>query len=288
VPPAWKNLWITTDPKSSIQAIGEDVKGRRVYLYSAEHMGTAAAAKFSRLRAFSKAYPSLIKRIRRDMQTSEAALVLYLIAQTGFRIGSNSETRAAIKAFGASTLKCSHVSVDGDKVTFDFTGKKGVRVNKVIKDAFLAGRIAGRCSTGTDNNIFNTTDDGIRAYLNSVSKNPGFTAKDFRTYVGTLAAFRKINSMPVPQNSRETKRYKREVGKTVARELGNTPAIALNSYVSPEVFCAWESDWSVRKKKAADSPMSLTKEFLECIHYDQEVPVENNVDVIHSDNIDGD
>jgi DNA topoisomerase-1 len=289
VPPAWKNLWITTDPKSPIQAIGEDVKGRRVYLYSAEHMGTAAAAKFSRLRAFSKSYPSLIKRIRRDMKTSEDALVLYLIAKTGFRIGSNAETRAAIKAFGASTLKCSHVSVEGDKLTFDFTGKKGIRVNKVIKDAFLAGRIAGRCGGGTDNNIFKTTDGGIRAYLNSISKNPGFTVKDFRTFVGTLTAFRKINTMPVPKNGRETKRFKREVGKTVARELGNSPAIALNSYVSPEVFCAWESDWAVRKKKASNSPMSLTKEFLECIHYDQEVPVENSVDVTHPDNLnDGD
>ena len=215
------------------------------------------------------------------MPTTEAALVLYLIAQTGFRIGSNFETRAAIKAFGASTLKCSHVSVDGDNLTFDFTGKKGIRVNKVIKDAFLAGRIAGRCS-GIDDNIFKTTDDEIRAYLNSISKKPGFTVKDFRTFVGTLAAFRKINTMPVPQNSRETKRYKREVGKTVARELGNTPAIALNSYVSPEVFCAWESDWAVRKKKAANSPLSLTREFLECIHYDRSVPAENSADLSES------
>ncbi len=276
VPPGWRNVWMTTDPQSPVQAIGKDSKDRWVYLYSAEHMGLAAVAKFARLRAFSKAYPSLLKRIKRDMQTSEAALALYLIAQTGFRIGSKAETRAAVKAFGASTLKCAHVNIDADHISFDFTGKKGVRVNKTIKDKFLADNIANRCRAGPDQRIFNTTADGIRAYLNRISTSRGFTVKDFRTYLGTLAAFRKINSMPVPENGRETKRYKREVGKTVAQELGNTPAIALNSYVSPEVFCAWESGWAVRKKKAANSSLSLTREFLECIHYDRAVPADGS------------
>jgi len=276
VPPGWHDVWMTTDAQSPLQAVGRDSKGRWVYLYSAEHMGLAAAAKFARLRAFGKAYPSLLKRIKWDMQTSEAALALYLIARTGFRVGSNTENRAAVKAFGGSTLKCAHVNIDGDHISFDFTGKKGVLVNKTIKDKFLAEKIAGRCRAGPDKRIFNTTDDGIRAYLNMISAGRGFTVKDFRTYLGTLAAFRKINSLPVPANGRETKRYKREVGKTVAQELGNTPAIALNSYVSPEVFCAWESDWAVRKKKAGNSPISLTKDFLECIHYDRAVPPENS------------
>jgi DNA topoisomerase I len=284
VPPGWRDVWMTTDAQSPLQAVGRDTKGRQVYLYSAEHMGLAAAAKYARLRAFGKAYPSLLKRIKRDMPTSEAALALYLITQTGFRIGSNAETRAAVKAFGASTLKCAQVGVDGDSISFDFTGKKGVRVNKTIKDKFLADSIAGRCRAGPDKRIFDTTDDAIRAYLSAISGSRGFTVKDFRTYLGTLAAFRKINSMPVPANSGETKRYKREVGKTVAKELGNTPAIALNSYVSPEVFCAWESGWAAHKKKAANSPLSLTKDFLECIRYDRPAPAENGADSSESAN----
>jgi DNA topoisomerase IB len=81
VPPSWTNIWMTTDPKSPIQAIGQDSKGRRVYLYSTEHMGMATAAKFSRLKTFSKAYLSLIKKIRHDMKSSEDALVLYLTAR---------------------------------------------------------------------------------------------------------------------------------------------------------------------------------------------------------------
>ena len=75
------------------------------------------------------------------------------------------------------------------------------------------------------------------------------------------------------------------MGKTVAKELGNTPSIALNSYVSPEVFCAWESDWAARKKKAADSPISLTKDFLECIQYDRAAPAENSAGLSESGNL---
>ncbi len=274
IPPAWKDVWITDDPRSRIQAIGQDSKGRRVYLYSAEHMGRAAAAKFSRLKAFWKAYPSLIKKVERDMKKSEEARVLYLIAKTGFRIGSDSETLARVKAFGASTLRCSHVSIEGNKLSFDFIGKKGIRVSKVLKNTFLARDIAGRCDGGTDKNIFRTTDDGIRAYLNSIQGGSEFMVKDFRTYLGTLIAFRKIKTMPVPASSREFKKYRREVGRTVASALGNSPTIALNSYVSPEVFCAWESSQVLRTEIVGGKPVSAANEFLDCIHYDQEVPLE--------------
>jgi DNA topoisomerase I len=278
VPPGWTNIWITTDPKSYIQAIGQDSKGRRVYLYSTEHMGIARAAKFSRLKAFSKTYLSLIKKIRQDMKSSEDALVLYLIAKTGFRIGSDSETRAKVKAFGASTLQCSHVSVEGNKLSFDFIGKKGIRVSKVLKDTFLAGEIAARCGSNSGQQIFRTTDDEIRAYLNSISKGPKFVVKDFRTYLGTLTAFRKIKTMPVPQNGKEFKKYRKEVGRAAASELGNSPTIALNSYVAPEVFCVWEANSPLLKKKSGGKHSSLTNEFLECVHYDQEVDMEESVD----------
>ncbi len=278
VPPGWTNVWMTTDPRSSIQAIGQDSKGRRVYLYSAEHIGMATAAKFSRLKAFSKAYPSLIKKIKRDIKSSEDALVLYLIAKTGFRIGSNSETRATVKGFGASTLMCSHVNIEGNKLAFDFIGKKGIRVNKILKDTLLARNIAERCDNSSDHKIFKTTDDEIRAYLSSISKGSEFAVKDFRTYLGTLTAFRKIKTMPIPQNGREFKRYRKEVGKRVATELGNSPTIALKSYVSPEVFCAWETNSPSPKKSMRGKHFSFTNEFLECIHYDQEVPMEESTD----------
>jgi DNA topoisomerase I len=276
IPPAWRDVWMTTDPRSPIQATGRDSKGRHVYLYSAEHSGRAIAAKFSRLKAFSKVYPALVKQVGQDMKTSEEARVLYLISKTGFRIGSKAETQAAAKAFGASTLKCSHVSIDGNELAFDFTGKKGIRVRKVLKDAYLAKEIAGRCAAGADNELFKTTDDEIRAYLHSIPGGSGFTVKDFRTYIGTLTAFRKVKTMPLPRTRSEFKRYRTEVGETVAQELGNSTRIALNSYVAPEVFCAWESNQSGHTRK--DLGSSLTNEFFKCVHYDQEVPMEEYLD----------
>ena len=274
VPPAWTDIWMTTDPKSRIQAIGHDSKGRRVYLYSTEHMGFAAAAKFSRLKAFDKVYPSLIKKIGRDMKTSEEALVLYLISKTGFRIGSNTDTLAAVKAFGASTLRCSQVSVEGNTLSFNFTGKKGIQVSKVVSDSFLAKDITGRCDDRADQKLFRTNDNEIRAYLNSIPKGSGFMVKDFRTYIGTMTAFRKIKTMPVPKNIKEFKKYRREVGEAVAKKLGNSRTIALNSYVSPEVFCAWESGQAPPVIKAGSKRFSLAEEFLDCVHYDKESPVE--------------
>ena len=278
VPPAWRDVWMTSDPKSPLQAIGRDSKGRRVYLYSAEHMGMATAAKFSRLRVFAKAYLSLMKKIRRDMSSSEDALVLYLIAKTGFRIGGNAETLASVKAYGASTLNCSHVSIEGNKLFFDFTGKKGIRVRKVLKDNYLAQNINRVCEGNSDHKIFRTTDDKIRTYLNSISEGSNFTVKDFRTYFATLTAFRKIKTMPVPRNSGEYKRYRKEVGETVAEKLGNSASIALNSYISPEVFCTWESSSTSPVIKAGRKRSSLTGEFLECIHYDQEIHMEEQCD----------
>jgi DNA topoisomerase-1 len=277
VPPAWTNVWMTTDPASPMQAIGRDSKGRRVYLYSAEHMGRAAAAKFSRLKSFDKAYPSLIRKVGRDMKTSEEARVLYLISKTGFRIGSNSETMASVKAFGASTLRCSHVSIEEDRLSFNFIGKKGIPVSKVLRNNFLAREVARNCDRAGDQPIFRTSDDEVRAYLNSIQRGSNFTVKDFRTYVGTRTAFHKIRTLPVPKSAAEFKRLRKQVGEAVAKELGNSPTIALNSYVAPEVFCLWESSPAALRIKAQGKP-SLANAFLDCIHYDQEVSAEECVD----------
>jgi DNA topoisomerase-1 len=265
VPPAWTDVWITTDVASRIQATGRDAAGRRVYLYSTEYVGREAAAKFARLQAFSKAYPRLGRRIRRDLGSSEEARVLYLISKTGFRIGDKSETLAQVKAYGASTLRCSHVTVDGEIVSFDFTGKKGIRNAKTLRDKFLATEIGNRCSIGSDKNIFKTSADSVRAYLDSISGRPRFLVKDFRTYLGTMTALRKIKAMPVPKSQREFKRFRKEVGEVVAKTLGNTPTIALKSYVSPEVFAAWECGHPAFEKATAG-------ELAACVCYDKDVP----------------
>ena len=159
-------------------------------------------------------------------------------------------------------------------LSFNFVGKKGIRVNKDLRDSFLAANIANRCSISPENPVFRTNADHIRAYLKSIPKGSRFTVKDFRTYVGTLTAFRKLKTMPIPQTGRERIRYKKEVARTVAKELGNSPTIALNSYVSPEVFCMWEAHPPLPAKKQQNIHSTFTKEFLECVHYDQDVPMQ--------------
>jgi DNA topoisomerase-1 len=232
-------------------------------------MGRANAAKFSRLEAFGRAYPRLFRRLRQDMASREEALVLYLICKTGFRIGSNDETLADKKAFGASTLRCSHVQVDGNKLAFDFPGKKGVEIKKVLRDALLASAIGGRCGPD-DVGIFRTSDESVRAYLNSLPQGKGFLVKDFRTYLATRLALRKIKSMPAPRSQAEFRRFRRQVGEAVAEGLGNTARIALGSYIPPEVFSAWESGHEIEpgKKKG-----HAVKEFLACVRYDRRVPM---------------
>ncbi len=200
------------------------------------------------------------------MKTREEALVLYLIAKTGFRVGSCSETKAEVQAYGASTLKCSQVNISGSMLAFDFTGKKGVRVNKALKDAFLARIVGDRCYLKSDEVIFKTTDRRVRAYLSSIQKDKRFMVKDFRTYLGTLTAFRKIHGMAAPRNDREFRSFRRKVGEAVALELGNTPTIALNSYVAPEVFCTWEAGEEAVRNPEIKS-ISMADEILECVHY---------------------
>jgi DNA topoisomerase-1 len=277
VPPAWTEVWVTTDPGSPIQAIGRDSKGRKVYLYSTDQMGRANAAKFSRMRAFARVYPRLVRKIGSDKDKSEEAFVLYLISKTGFRIGSEEETQAQVKAFGASTLRCSHVAVTGDKVEFDFTAKKGVRVNKTLKDSFLAGNLSRRCGQDSDQKIFKTSEYHIRNYLRSVQHGDDFEVKDFRTYLATTVALRQIKKLPLPQSDRQYKKLRKEVAVTVARELGNTARIALKSYIPPEVFCRWAAGLA-SDPSAQSRAGSTASDFMQCIYYDQDVTKEEYQD----------
>ncbi len=268
VPPAWTGVWVSSDPVSRLQATGRDAKGRRVYLYSKEQAGAAAAVKFERLKEFNRAYPSLMRKIERDMKDREEALVVYLIAKTGFRVGGRSDTRAAVRAYGASTLKCSQVNISGNTLSFDFTGKKGIRVNKALKDAFIARGVGDRCYSSSDEVIFKTTDRQVRAYLASIQKDTGFMVKDFRTYLGTITALRQVRGMTAPRSGREFRSFRKKIGETMAAELGNTPTIALNSYIAPEVFCGWEAGEAPEVKSRTRKRISMADEFLECVQYE--------------------
>ena len=239
VPPAWTNVQISKNPGAKVQATGFDSKGRKVFIYSAKFVGKRKVAKFNRLKNFMKDYPKLMERIEKDKSKNEEAAVLYLISQTGFRIGSDQETKAKVKAYGASTLKHSHVKVSGNKLSFDFVGKKGVHITKTIANDWLANKL-GKISRDPEEKLFDTDDYRIRKYLSSIPHGHKYNVKDFRTHLGTSIALKVMKKLPKPDSKSAFRKFRNAVGDKVAKTLGNTRTIALNSYVAPECFSIYE------------------------------------------------
>ena len=216
------------------------------YIYSAEHNEKAKALKFARLNAFHKAESKLTKQAFEDMQNSklpqatrDAACVLALISQTGFRIGSENNTHAKVKAYGASNMLGSHVQVHGSTLVFDFTGKKGVQQSHTINNVPLAQYIANAKRKAGADRLFNTSDNKVRDYLHSLPEGKDFLVKDYRTYVATSKALEEVNSMPVPKTPTEFKSFRNKVGDVVSSILGNSRTMALHEYINPAVFAPW-------------------------------------------------
>lgn len=237
LPPAWTNVWVSPNKKADLQATGKDSKGRKQYVYSVDARNRADAKKFARLRQFHKSLPAMQRRIAGDFDTKDEAKVLHLISQTGFRIGSEADTGGDKQAFGASTLRAEHATVDGDSVTFEFTGKKGVQQKHTIRDAGLARHIE---QVG-EGKLFNTDADKVRTYLKSISGGKDFKVKDFRTYVATEEALKHVKGMPAPDTDAKRKKAVMEVARKVAAKLGNTPQMARDSYIDPTVFKQWDA-----------------------------------------------
>ena len=239
LPPAWTDVHIADSKDSALQAVGTDAKGRTQYRYSQAHTDRQAAAKFARGRSFDKALPKLMEQIGKDASDPnsryhEEAVVLNLIAKTGFRVGGEGDTGAEKQAYGASTLLAHHAEVKGDTITFSFTGKKGVSIQKTLKDKEIASHVQAR---QTRQHLFDTSDARVRDYLHAIDGD--FKVKDFRMWNGTAVAKQAIDSMDAPTNARDYNAKRLEVGKLVAEHLGNTPKIALESYVDPHVFQVW-------------------------------------------------
>jgi DNA topoisomerase-1 len=239
VPPAWENVWVNPDPEAALQVKGTDSKGRSQSIYSSKHHNLASMKKFNRLKQFGAAHKQFMPKIEAALETSDEAKVLYLIDKTGFRIGSDNETGAKVKAYGASTLTSDHVRVNGNKVTFEFVGKKGVKQSQTIDDPKIAAMVKGK-----QGRLFNTNDSKVRDYLKNISGKKDFKVKDFRTYVATTTALEASDRLPPPSDKPMTAKEKAtkimDVAKEVSRKLGNTPVMARDSYIDPMVFDRYE------------------------------------------------
>lgn len=240
LPPKWTDVHLSDDPEAPLQATGKDAKGRTQYRYSAAHSEKQAAVKFTRVREFVHELPQIRDKFMVDLDKgSHEAAVLYTIDKTGMRVGSDGDTKADKKAFGVTTLQARHVSVDGDKVKFNFIGKKGVRIKQTVKDPKLAKIMIDRLGEGQER-IFDTSDSKVRDYLHSIDG--PFKVKDFRTAVATETALTAMQGVKVPTNEKEFKKSRLAVAKVVAEKLGNTPSIALKAYIPPECFAKWQAN----------------------------------------------
>jgi DNA topoisomerase-1 len=244
IPPAWKDVTVNNNPEANLQAQGTDAKGRRQSIYSEKASMAAAAKKFARNKELLDKQAEVFSQTQSGMKSSdpkirEAASVVSLIQSTGIRPGSEKDTGAEKKAYGATTLEGRHVVVDGDKVRLEFVGKKGVSLKIPVTDPQVATMLAERKRmAGESGKLFATSSTDVLEYSHSLDGG-GFKTKDFRTLKGTQTALNAIGRNPTPAKSeKEYKMRVKEIAKEVSSVLGNTPVIALQSYINPFVFDA--------------------------------------------------
>ena len=234
-----------TEKAEPLWVKGRDVKGRVQSIYSPKFVNSQALAKFARVQALEKkvqAVEQKNEKNRMNPDKADSADALKLIMHTGIRPGSDKDTGAEKKAYGATTLLGKHVVQNEDGSTsLHFTGKKGVDLQIPITDKSVAGMVTARSvASGPEGELFpNTSASGLLDYTRSIGG--AIKTKDFRTLLANRVAKEAVASMGTCcRDEKEYKKAQTAVAKTVAQKLGNTPAIALKSYINPHVFSVWD------------------------------------------------
>jgi DNA topoisomerase I len=249
IPPAWKDVWISPSTDAKLQATGIDAAGRKQYLYHASFRAQQEQAKFDRLIRFAVRLPDLreamAEHIDHDVLDRErvSAIATRLINSGWFRVGTERYARES-RTFGITTLRKKHVRVRGQRISFEFQGKHRSVVRTTLVDSELAAAITELLALPGGRRLFRYEWDGglcaltgaklndyVRAYLGE-----DFTAKDFRTWGGTLIAAVELAERGPAETETAARRTVAAVMRRVAAELGNTPAVARSSYVSPAVI----------------------------------------------------
>jgi DNA topoisomerase-1 len=247
IPPAWRDVWISPSPRAKLQATGVDAAGRTQYIYHSSYRERRDREKFERLIRFAERLPQLretmAEHIALDGLPEErvAAITVRLINLGWFRIGSERYARS-FRTFGITTLRKSHVTVRGSRIAFRYRGKQRIEVHSAVVDDELAGAVRELLALPGPR-LFRFEADGEICDLNArrlndyIRKHLGeeFTAKDFRTWGGTLIAAVELAEHAEPASASEAKRCLNVVMRKVGKQLGNTPAVARSSYVSPAV-----------------------------------------------------
>ena len=252
IPPAYTDVWICPDPNGHIQATGRDDRGRKQYRYHAAFREVRDGAKYERMFDFAKALPGLRARVRKDMSLrglpadKVLATIVYLLENTMIRVG-NADYARQNKSHGLTTLRDRHVTFDGNEVRFRFKGKGGKEWDLGLRDRRVA-RIVKAAQDIPGQHLFQYLDeDGehhqitstdVNAYLRRISGRR-ITAKDFRTWTGTVLAALALAEYERADSDAAAKRNVRDAIEAVAARLGNTPTICRKCYVHPQVIEAY-------------------------------------------------
>jgi DNA topoisomerase I len=251
VPPAWTEVWICPWANGYLQATGRDARGRKQYRYHPLYRRRRDDAKFDRLIAFARALPAIRERVDRDLarpglpREKVLAAVVRLLELTLIRVG-NDEYARLNRSFGLTTLRDRHAVVDGSEVRFRFRGKSGRQQEVGLRDRRLAA-VVRRCRdlpgqelfqyVGADGEPHDVASDDVNRYLEAIAH--GVTAKDFRTWAGTVLAFRALATLGEGESRRERHRNVAAAIRETATSLGNTAAVARRAYVHPAVVDAY-------------------------------------------------
>ena len=244
IPPAWRDVRVNTDPRSSCWVTGVDSKGRAVVIQNPAFIETNQAAKFLRVQALDAEYAGVQRDLRKlemdsDPRVREAAACLALINATGIRPDSEKDTKAKVRAYGATNLEGRHVTVVDGRVVLDYPGKHGVHLQIPVDDPRVAAMVLERArAAGPNGRLFATREAQVLAAAHRLDHGR-FKTKDFRTRLGTHVAQELVASMPAPTNARTYQRAVNAVADAVAEKLGNTRAVALAKYIAPQVFEPW-------------------------------------------------
>ena len=252
IPPAWTDVWICPWSTGHLQASGRDARGRKQYRYHVAWHRRRGTDKFDRMLAFADALPRIRRQCDADLERrglareKVLAAVVRLLELTLIRVG-NDEYAKLNRSFGLTTLRDRHARIDGSAVRFRFRGKSGRSHEVGLRDRRLAG-VVRRCQELPGQELFQYVDDDgevrdvvsddVNDYIREASGGD-FTAKDFRTWAGTVLAYRALRALQPGSGERAARKNVVEAIRQTADRLGNTPAVARGSYVHPAVLEAY-------------------------------------------------
>ena len=258
LPPAWQDVWICLQPHGHLQATGVDAAGRKQYLYHADWRTRRDQEKFDEMLEFAKALPRLRRVVKRDLRGDALDLdrvlgcAVRLLDLGMFRIGSEDYAETN-KSYGLATLRKEHVSIDGDRIWFDYPGKSNQRRKHWVVDPLVMPVVSAlkRRRGGSPELLayrrgrrwVDVTSADVNEYVKRATGGE-FSAKDFRTWHGTVLAAVALAG-EVPRSKAARKRRENDAVKGVSFFLGNTPAVCRASYIDPRVFDRFHSVWTI-------------------------------------------